>query len=376
MKYTLLEMTQDILSRMSSDEVNSISDTTESLQVANIIKQKYFDIINRVPLPEHEQLIQLDPSLDATMPVLMYVPDGIADIKWLKYFDSNILDGTQPDDFDHDLNTDIVPPWTTTSVTSNTIALGAHTFTVGAGLTAVATNAVICISGTNTMTGTVTSYSGTTMVVNITDISGSGTYTSWIIQEDQGSVAPPGYLYVTILPTNQFIDMVNSFNPQETNVDSFTFSDTSNNFDGNFTFYYKTDRQPLYCTIISNYYVIFDSYDNTQDTTLQSSKTMAWGRIIPFWSNTDDFIPNLAEEQFQLLVNEAVALAFYELKQQPHALAMQETKRGWSNIQKNKAVTQRPTYFNELPNFGRRSGVYYGTRGFGNGYSQGFNQWQ
>src|SRR5882757_6715281 len=89
MKYTLLELTQDILSGMSSDEVNSISDTSESLQVATIIKQKYFDIINRVPLPEHEQLIQLDPSLDADSPVLMFVPQGIADIKWLKYFNSD-----------------------------------------------------------------------------------------------------------------------------------------------------------------------------------------------------------------------------------------------------------------------------------------------
>ena len=53
MKYTLLEMTQDILSNMSSDEVNSISDTPESLQVATIIKQKYYDIVSRGDLPEH-----------------------------------------------------------------------------------------------------------------------------------------------------------------------------------------------------------------------------------------------------------------------------------------------------------------------------------
>lgn len=298
MKYTLLEMCQDILSRMSSDEVNSISDTSESLQVVNIIKQKYFDIINRVPLPEHEQLVQLQPSLTTEAPVLMYVPDGIADIKWLKYFDTNILDSSSSTD--HDINTDIV---TTTDDTDS---------------------------------------------------------------------AAPGYLYVTILPNNQFIEMVNGFNTQESDVESFIFSDNSNSFDGNFTFYYKNDRQPMYCTIISNYYVIFDSYDNTQDDTLQASKTMAWGRVIPHWSNTDDFIPNLAEEQFQLLVNEATALAFYELKQQPHALAMQEAKRGWSNVQKNKSVAKRPTYFNELPNFGRRSGVYYGTRGF----NQGNNQWQ
>jgi hypothetical protein len=268
MKYTLLEMTQDILSSMSSDEVNSISDTTESLQVANIIKQKYFDIISRVPLPEHSKLIQLDPSLTPAQPVLMYVPEHVAEVKWLKYFNSD------------------------------------HTTT-----------------------------------------------------------AAPGYLYVTILPNDQFLDMVSSFNTGETNVETFTLTDSDAR---SFTFNYKNDRQPCYCTILNNYYVIFDSYDIIQDDTLQASKTQALGRIVPHWSNTDLFIPDLAEEQFQLLVNEAKSLAFFELKQQPHQLALQEAKRGWSNVQKNKAVTNRPTYFNELANFGRRSGVYYGTKGFGN----------
>lgn len=298
MKQTLLAMTQDILSGMSSDEVNSISDTAESLQVANIIKQKYFDIINRVPLPEHEQLVQLDPSLDSTSPVLMYVPDGIAGLKWLKYYNSNILDGNNGVDQTHDTN------------------------------------------------------------VNI--ISNSGNVSN----------GPPGYQYVNIVSTQQFLDMVNGFNPGESNVNSFTLSDTNNNFPGNFTFLYRDDRQPKFCTIISNYYVVFDSYDATQDTTLQGSKTMGWGRIIPSWSNTDSFIPNLAEEQFQLLFNEAKSLAFFELKQQPHQLAMQETKRGWSNVQKNKAVAMRPTFFDEIPNFGRfaRGGwgvpSYFKSRGF------------
>lgn len=292
MKYTLLEMTQNILSRMSSDEVNSISDTSESLQVANILQNKYFDIINRVNLPEHNQLVQLDPSLDATQPVLMYIPAGVADVKWLKYFNSNVLN--DPSDSGHDINVDLEDT------------------------------------------------------------------------DDDTTASAPGYQYVTILPIQQFIDMVNGFNPGETDVESFTFSDTSNNFPSSYTFYYKNAQQPSYCTILSNYYVIFDSYDNTQDSTLQASKSMVFGRIIPFWSTTDSFIPDLAEEQFQLLVNEATQLAFFELKQQPHQLAAQETKRGWSNVQKNKAIINRPTYFNELPNFGRRSGNYYGTRGFDN----------
>lgn len=289
MKQTLLEMTQDILSAMSSDEVNSISDTTESMQVATIIKQKYFDIINRVPLTEHEQLVQLDPSLDADVPVLMYVPEKVAELKWLKYYNSNVGNDTNTTN-DHDINVDIEEN---------------------------ANNA--------------------------------------------GSVAP-GYEYVTILPIKQFIDMVNSFNTSDTNVETFAFVDNSNDvINGTYNFNYMNDRQPNFCTVISNYYVIFDAYDNTVDTTLQARKTLGYGRIIPHWSMVDNFIPNLAEEQFQLLMNEAKALAFFELKQQPHQLAMQETKRGWSTVQKNKSVANKPNYFDALPNFGRRPGNYYGT---------------
>lgn len=377
MKYTLLDMTQNILARMSSDEVNSISDSSESLQVANIIKNKYFDIIGRVNLPEHDQLLQLDPSIDATSPVLMYVPEGVADIKWLKYFDSNVLDGVLPNDQVHDINVDITASgWTAHSTSSVLVGLGSKTFTVAAGLGIAPNNTFTATSGVNSMSGTVTGYAGTTLTVNATSFSGSGTFAVWTIVQTNAATIAPGYCYVTILPTNQFIDMVNSFNPTESNVESFTFSDTSNNFPGDFTFYYKNDRQPCYCTIISNLYVIFDSFDNTQDSTLQGSKTMAWGRIIPHFSLVDNFIPDLAEEQFQLLVNESTALAFYELKQQPHQLAMQEANRGWSTVQKNKAVINRPTYFNELPNFGRRSGVYYGTRGFGNNQYKGSNPWQ
>lgn len=263
MKQTLLELTQDILSSMSSDEVNSISDSPESLQVANIVKQKYFDIIARDNLNAHDQPFKLDPSLDETSPVLMYIPEGISHVEWIKYFNSN------------------------TTSSSDTIP------------------------------------------------------------------SAPGYQYVTMLPIAQFLDMTGAFNPSETNVDSFTFTDTSNGYPGSYTFYYKDDKQPSFCTVISNYYVIFDSYDQTQDDTLQSSKSMGFGKVVPVFTMEDTFIPVLDNQQFPLLLAEAKSLAFYELKQQPHQLAMQETKRQWSSVSKSKNINDRPTAFDSIPNYGR-----------------------
>lgn len=71
-----------------------------------------------------------------------------------------------------------------TSTTSNTIGTGSLTFTVSASAGYVA-NAIITISETSTtvnfLIGTVTSYSGTSLVVDITTANGSGTHTDWTI---------------------------------------------------------------------------------------------------------------------------------------------------------------------------------------------------
>lgn len=280
MKPTLLDLTQNILSRMSSDEVNSISDTPESLQVANIIRNKYNDIISRGDLTTLTQPFQLEPSLDSTQPVVMYIPEGVSKVEWIKYFDSNILDTA--DGSGHDINTDIISS------------------------------------------------------PNPTD------------------PPPPGYKYVTMLPVRQFLDMVQSFNPTEDIVESFTFTGNSNGYPGEYTFYYKNDRQPSFCTVLSNYYVIFDSFDNTQDSTLQRNKTMCFGAVVPVFQMVDSFVLDLDTNQFNLLLAEATALAFYELKQQPHELAMREANRQWSAVQKNKNISGRPSDFDALPDFGRR----------------------
>ena len=70
-----------------------------------------------------------------------------------------------------------------TSTTSQAIATGSKTFTVSSGKTYTVGQQITFTdsSGVNTMQGTVTSYSGTTLVANITSITGSGTFASWTI---------------------------------------------------------------------------------------------------------------------------------------------------------------------------------------------------
>lgn len=360
MKLTNLDYVQNILSSLGSDEVNSVSDTVESRQVLEILKTSYFNIIARAGLSEHDQLIQLDPSLDPDIPVMMYIPAGVSRLKWLKYFNSAVNSAT--DDDQHGINVDLVPnlnySWSTTSTTSETIGTGTKIFTVASAGLEINAGDVVTVSyasdSSQYMTGSVTSYVNNVLTVSIITIHGSGTFSNWSISGGNLESPVTGYQYVTIVPIEQFIDMTNGFNPAETDTESFVFADTSNGFPGNFTFYYKTNKQPQYCTIISDYYVIFDGYDSTQDSTLQSSKTMAEGTVVPVWQNTDSFIPNIDENQVPLLLNEAKSLAFFELKQSPHPKAEQAAKRQWSSVQRDKSIIERPTYFDALPNFGRR----------------------
>lgn len=83
---------------------------------------------------------------------------------------------------------------TATSATSLTIGLGAKTFTTQASKGFVANQFFSAISSANNanyMHGTITSYSGTSLVVNVTDIGGSGAHTDWTLSVS-GSQGPIG----------------------------------------------------------------------------------------------------------------------------------------------------------------------------------------
>jgi hypothetical protein len=251
MKLTLLDMTQNILSRLDSDEVNSINDSTEALQVANVIRNTYFNIITRANLPEHKKLFQLDSSSDDLQPVVMSRPDNVSRIEWIKYDKKTVTD----------------------------------------------TNDI--------------------------------------------------YEYVTILPLQQFLDRVDDYNTDDANVDSLVLNDI--------TYNYTNDTAPSYCTIVDDKYLVFDSYDAAVDTTLQTSKTKCYGYTIPTFSLSDNFIPDMDDQQFPLLLNEATATAFVDLKQMPNEKAELESRRQWRTLQRTKSLTKVPSDFDSLPNFARRT---------------------
>lgn len=78
-------MVVDVLNDMDADEVNSIDDTYESAQVAQIIKTTYFAMMSNRRWPHLKNLIQLSNSSDTSKPTHMTLPDGVTELCFVNY---------------------------------------------------------------------------------------------------------------------------------------------------------------------------------------------------------------------------------------------------------------------------------------------------
>lgn len=253
MKYTLLDMTQTILSSMDSDEVNSIDDTVEAQQVAKVIRTVYFDIVSAADLPEHFGMVNLA-ATSVDTPTVLTRPTTVDFIEWFKY--NAIEDGETED--------------------------------------------------------------------------------NW--QE------------VRYLEVPDFLDRVRAFDQGATTTD--TFDLTVSGFTTKF--YYENDRAPRYWTTLGDYYIVCDAYDSAVDSYLQSSKTSCYGKLIKTFTLDDDFIPDLDDQQFALLLNEAKALAWAELKQAAHQKAEKNARQSKIKLERNKKdLPGKDGWQASLPNYGR-----------------------
>ena len=251
MKYTLLDMVQTVLSSLDSDEVNSITDTTEALQVAYIIRSVYYRIAASADLPEQKGVFNLTASSSST-PVLMYRPSDVNNIEFIKYNNAD---------------------------SESTISQ---------------------------------------------------------------------FKQITFIPLEDFLDMMHGLDTSEDNVDSF---DLTVNGADTFKVIYRTDKHPTYYTTYDDNTILFDSFLSSYESNLQSSKTLCYGLLNSIFYLTDGFIPNLDEQQFDLLLNEVKAWAHLELKQMAHPKAEQAAKRGWSTLYRTKNAVD---HLKRLPDYGRR----------------------
>lgn len=224
MKKSLLDITQEILSDMDSDEVNSIDETVEATQVAEIVRSTYFAMISNRNWPHTRRSVNLVASGDASYPTHMRVEEDFKELCFINY-----------DKASHGETRKKFLP------------------------------------------------------------------IKWVEPDD-------------------FLRVTNSRNNDSQNVDIIT------DYTG-VTLMVFNDRHPTYYTSFDDNNLVFDSYDNEVDTTLQSTKTQAMAYVIPKWEQVDDFIPDLPSEAFTALIEEAKSRCMLRLKQVQDIKAEQEANR-------------------------------------------------
>lgn len=254
MRYTLKEMVSLILNSMDSDSVNSISDTVESLDVANTIKSCYYDLATDLNLPEHNKLFELNASGDNAKPVLMTLPTNALRLDWLKY--DVRLDGETTAD----------------------------------------------------------------------------------------------YLLLERVELDDFFRRQEILRDYSSSVDTMTFTSNGESFE----YFYWNDRAPVFYTTFDDHTLLFDGHDLNLDTTLQKSKTMAFGAIYPTFTLTDNFYPDLDPTQFSLLINQAKVRCFNEKKQMVNSEALKEARRQRIIVQKRMRSIETQSELEKHARFGRK----------------------
>ena len=152
------------------------------------------------------------------------------------------------------------------------------------------------------------------------------------------------YEPVTYKEPEEFLRMLNGRNSDDAKVDIIT--DPT----GVVLNIYNTIH-PSYFTSFNETNLVMDSYDKTVDTTLVSSKIQAMAYVIPGFELTDDFVPNLPEEAFPALIEEAKAKVSAKLRQTSDPKAEQEIRRQQKWLSRNDWVVNGGVKY---PDYGRK----------------------
>lgn len=254
MKYTLLQLVQSVLGSIDGDEVDSYDDTAESLQVANIVRDTYYNIVAKLDAPEHQGYFELAATSVST-PTAMTIPSYASRIESIKY---NFV---------------------------------------------------------------------------------------------EAPATSPDFRTINPLPVNEFFDRMHNMTTVNTDTEKYTITTTNGD---TIDILYYNDRAPSFYTTFDDYYIIFDSILDTEDSYLVQSKTLCYGQVLPSWTFSDSFTPDLDSKQFQILLNESKELASAELRQSQNAVASRNARRHWINAQRTKEAIKVVPWYHQLPNYGRK----------------------
>lgn len=248
-KKTLLQMTQDILNDLDADEANSINDTVEATQVAQIVRTCYEEMCSNRNWPHQKKIIQFEASGTINRPNYLTFPEGIKELVSFKYN---------------------------------------------------------------------------------------------VIKDGETRVQ---YRDVKFLYPDEFLAKIYARNSDDANIQQIQD-------DSGVVILVQNDKAPEWWTSFDDSWIICDSYDSAVDDTLKKVKTQAIVYKEATWSHVDSFIPDLPEEAFSALIEEAKSTAFLVLKQMANQKAEQKATRQQRWLSRKAWKANGGVRY---PSYGRRS---------------------
>lgn len=251
MALTILDVVQKILNDIDSDLVNSISDTVEASQAAEIVRDTYYEMFDNRTWPYSGRFIQMTGLGDTSHPTHILIPDDVVEWEFIKY----------------DIRT---------------------------------------------------------------DIAGRQQYQDILFREPK-----------------DFIELTNIRNSLDSSTQVVT------DF-GGAKLLIRNDHRPSWWTTFDDRYIVFDSFDNNIDSTIQQSKIQAYGYKRPVITLTDtfEFTSDILPQRFySLLIAESKSAASLKLRQMADTKEEQKARRQrFSASQERLSRSERDR---GIPNFGR-----------------------
>lgn len=110
-------------------------------------------------------------------------------------------------------------------------------------------------------------------------------------------------------------------------------------------------QYPTYFTSLDDHTLIFDSYKEADESSLQATKSLIYARTVPSLTLDNDETPDMDEGLFPQFINEVISTAFVELKQTPNPKAEQKARQQKVRRQNDRTRIRTNPRF---PDFGRK----------------------
>lgn len=106
------------------------------------------------------------------------------------------------------------------------------------------------------------------------------------------------------------------------------------------------DRMPTYYTSFDDLHIVMNAYNSAVESTLQASKTRAYGTVYPTFTVSDSFVPDLDDTMMPYLLAEAKSTCFSLFKSGSDPKVEQAARRLKSFVQNDMYRTKRPNVRN------------------------------